>query len=247
MKRMVERTGSYVVRAAVAGTLAFGAIATSAMSAEAQSRLNFEGAANLFDAPGSGGSLLFIDFLVNGETGGTPVGTVRATETISGDFSAISPNDVGTITDLTIGPAGVVGAPVNPFLTFGSFTFLLASTPAAAPGPFNFGPITLVGTPTGSVGFFGVRGTVTGGAFGATGREFQGLFTAQFAGRTPEQVFGSVNSGGTLPVSFSAEFQAMDATVIPEPSTYVLLATGLASLMSVTHFRRRRSEENEEA
>ena len=231
---------SYAVKAALVGAFTIGALAAAPTSSEAQdNRLNFTGAANLYDAPGSGGTQLFIDFLTGGTVGGPPSGTVTAIETISGDFDAVSAGDVGTITDLTVGAGGVVGTPINPFLVMGPYTFVLESAPLSEPGPFNFGPITLVGTPTGTVGFFGVNGTVMGGDF-ATGRAFSGTFTAQFTGRTPAQVFGQVNSGGTLPVSFSAEFIAADATVIPEPSTYLLVATGMAAIGFIG--RRRRSQ-----
>lgn len=229
---------SYAVKAALVGAFTFGALAAAPTSAEAQgSRLNFEGAANLIDPAGGGSPLLFIDFLTDGAISGPPTGTVVATETISGEFSAIEAGDEGVITDLTVSSEGVVGTPINPFLVMGPFTFTLENAPMAEPGPFNFGPLTLIGTPTGTVGFFGVNGTVMGGDFG-TGRSFSGLFTAQFAGRTPAQVFGAVNSGGTLPVSFSAEFIAGDATVIPEPSTYLLVATGMAAIGFIGRRRR---------
>jgi hypothetical protein len=223
--------------AALVGTLSFGALAVSAGSAEAQSnRLNFTGSADLYDAPGSGGTNLFIDFLTGGAVEGPPTGTVEAIETIDGVFDPeITVGTTGTITDLTVSSSGVVGTPIDPFLTIGGYTFTLENAPLADPGPFNFGPITLVGTPTGTVGFFGVRGTVTGGDFGVTERMFTGLFTAQFIGRTPAQVFGQVNSGGTLPVSYSAEFQV---AVVPEPSTYLLLGTGLGMLGLIGYRRR---------
>jgi hypothetical protein len=57
------------------GTLAFGALVASATMVQAQDRLNFTGSADLHDVPGSGGSQLFIDFLIGGTTsgaGGTP-------------------------------------------------------------------------------------------------------------------------------------------------------------------------------
>jgi hypothetical protein len=213
------------------------------MTLEAQDRLNFTGSANLFDAPGSGGSQLFIDFLV-GSTGGTPTGTVTAVETIGGTFDPeIVPNvTTGVIQDLTIDPtlsSGVVGTPVDPFLTIGGYTFTLTGSPDGN----AFGPISLIGTPSGTAGFFGVFGTVTGGDFGATIRNYTGVFTAQFAGRTPEQVFNEVNSGGTLPVGFSAEFLVGDASVVPEPSTYLLLGSGMLGLGLFSLRSRRRSSD----
>jgi hypothetical protein len=86
----------------------------------------------------------------------------------------------------------------------------------------------------GSGAFFSVRGTVTGGAYGAAGAAYNGLFTAQFADLTAAQVLDTINSGGQLTArSFSAEF-----AVIPEPSTYALLATGIGALGFVARRRR---------
>jgi hypothetical protein len=234
---------SYAVKATVVGALAFGALAAVPQNVQAQDELNFTGSANLFDAPGSMGTQLFIDFLTNGSVGGPPTGTVEAIETISGAFlPEVTVGTVGTITDLTVSAAGVVGAPVSPFLTIGGYTFTLEDAPLAGPGPFNFGPITLVDVPgLGTVGFFGVTGTVTGGDYGPTERMFEGLFTAQFIGDTPAEVFAQVNSGGTLPVSYSATFEVHEMNVIPEPSTYILVASGMA-VIGVIGRRRARAQ-----
>jgi hypothetical protein len=213
----------------MAGALALG-MAVTATTAEAQ-RLNFTGSANLYDAPGSMGTQLYIDFLTAASMGGTPTGTVTAVETIDGPFDPeIVPNvTTGTIQDLTVSSTGVVGAPISPFLTMQGYTFTL--TEAAAGNAF--GPISLIGTPAGTSGFFGIYGTVTGGDFGSNVLPYVGIFTAQFAGQSPEEVFNQVNSGGTLPVGFSAEFR-----VVPEPSTYLLMATGLGALGFIGRRRR---------
>ncbi len=240
MMSSVARGCSAAVRAVVMGAFALGITTASAATAEAQNRLNVTGSARLSDAPGSGGSLLFIDFLTGGSISGPPSGTVTAIETISGTFlPEVSVGTTGVIQDLTVGPAGIVGAPVSPFLTIGGYMF---SITGANPGS-TFGPISLVSTGPSTIGFFSIFGTVTGGDFGATMRTFDGTFSAQFTDQTPTEVFNAVNSGGTLPVSFSAEFNVADATVVPEPSTYLLFATGLVSLGSISHFRRRRKEQ----
>ena len=76
---------------------------------------------------------------------------------------------------------------------------------------------------------------IGGGAYGAQQVAYQGAFTAQFAGQRPDAVFNAINAGGTLPVAFSAEFN-----VVPEPSTYLMLALGGGVLGWVG--RRRRGE-----
>ena len=237
MSRKMEWRRSYVVKAAAVGLVAFGAVAASATSAEAQARLNFEGSARVSDQPGSGGENLLIDFLVAGTTAGTPTGTVMAIETISGEFEPeIAPGTEGTIQDLVINESGVVGAPVNDFLMIGGYTFSLTGTDDGN----TFGPISLFSVGSNTIAAFGVFGNVTGPDF-MDGRNYQGVFTAQFANQTPEQVFGAINSGGTLPVSFSAEFVVANAQVVPEPSTYILLATGLGAL-GLVGLRRRATQ-----
>ena len=217
-----------------AGALALGAITMSASVAAAQARLNFEGSARVSDQPGSGGENLLIDFLVAGTTAGTPTGTVMAIETISGEFTPeIAPGTEGVIQDLVVNESGVVGAPISNFLTIGGYTFSLTG----ADDGNTFGPISLFGVGSNTIAAFGVFGNVTGPDF-MDARNYQGVFTAQFAGQTPEDVFGAINSGGTLPVSFSAEFIVAEAQVVPEPSTYILLATGLGGL-GLVGLRRR--------
>jgi hypothetical protein len=225
-------------KAAVVGTLALGALAASAAPAQAQGdRLNLTGSANLSNAPGSGGAELFIDFLLNASTPNPNVpGTITAVETINGAFDPeITPGTTGTIRDLTVSMSGVVGTPVNNFVTIGGYSFTLNSTPEGN----TFGPISLVDTGAGTSAFFGVFGTVTGGDFGTTSRNFTGIFTAQFSDMSPDEVFNAVNSGGTLPVGFSAEFSV--GSVVPEPSTYLLLGTGIAGLGLFGLRSRRRS------
>jgi hypothetical protein len=233
----MEWRRSYVVKAVAVGLVAFGALTGAATSAEAQARLNFEGSALVRDQPGSGGENLLIDFLLNGETAGPTNGTVVAVETISGEFTPeISAGTNGQIQDLVINTSGVVGAPVENFLTIGGYTFSLEST---AEGN-TFGPISLFGIGNSTTAAFGVFGTVMGPDF-MDARNYQGVFTAQFAGQTPADVFNAINSGGTLPVSFSAEFIVAEAQVVPEPSTYILLATGLGAL-GLVGLRRRATQ-----
>ncbi len=236
MSRKMEWRRSYVAKAAAFGLVAVGALAGTATSAEAQARLNFTGSARVTDpnpAPDVGGTLL-VDFLVNGTTAGTPDGTVSAIRTISGEFTPeIGVGTQGQIRDLTFVPDGVQGTPIADFLTIGGYTFSLES---ASDGN-AFGPISLFQVGNSTTAAFGVFGTVSGGDF-MSPRNYEGVFTAQFSGQTADEVLRTIDLGTTLPVSFSAEFTVADAQVVPEPSTYILLATGLGAL-GLVGLRRR--------
>ena len=225
---------TFFLKATAVATLSIAAVAATSATADAQ-RLNFGGSANVSNQPGNPNNLL-IDFLFGVPepvTPGTPTGTVFATPTIQMPFSpSIVPGTSGTIQDLVANAGGFVGLPIANFLTIGGYTFSLASSPTGN----TFGPISLFDNGTGTTATFGVRGFVTGGAYGTEQVGYNGVFTAQFAGKTPEDVFNAINSGGTLPVAFSAEFN-----VVPEPSTYALLATGIGALGVVARRRRQQA------
>ncbi len=211
---------------AVAGLALAATVAPT--SAEAQARLNFEGSSKFSSGPA--GSALLIDYLSSGQVAGPPSGTVVAIETIGGEFDPeiVAGTTLGVIQDLQFAGGSVVGAPLVDFLTMGGYTFSLEGVDAGG----NFGPITLIAvTPTDTLLAYSVFGSVTGGDFGATSRNYQGIFTAQFSGQSLAQVQAAITSpNGTLPVSFTAEFVVPDAQVVPEPATVVLLGTGVAAL-----------------
>jgi hypothetical protein len=108
-----------------------------------------------------------------------------------------------------------------------------------AAGPFAFGPIQLSQLGNTTIAAFSVNGRVFGGAYGTAGAGYEGLITANFAGMTPEEVFADINTGRARAVSFSGEFVA--GSVVPEPSTYALLATGVAGLGAFARRRRQQA------
>ena len=234
MKGLVKISRSIAVRAAMVGGLALGALVATSSVAQAQvDELNFTGSANLRDVTGRP-DLLFIDFLMNG-TSDTPGGSIRATEAVTGAFAGLVVPDVttGTISDLTASATGFEALPVGGFVNIGGFSFTLTG----APNGSTFGPITLSNESGSTSGFFGVRGTVTGGAYGANVHNFVGNFSTQFPSLTPAEVFNTINEGGSLRKSYSATF-LVSQSVVPEPSTYLLLGSGLG-MIGLIGLRRR--------
>ncbi len=232
---------SFFIQAASVATLALAAVAVPGTAAFAQDQINFTGAARV--ANGASPDLLAIDFLTgNVMSPGLP-GTITTTQTVDGVFAAggIVPGvTTGLVQDLTFSSAGVLHAPLNPFVTLGGFTFSLTSTPlAGGTTPPNFGPVQLTQLGNNTSAAFAVNGLVTAGP-SAVGRLYSGIFTAQFANQTPTEVFNTINSGGALPVSFSANFALTPSSTVPEPSTYALLGAGLSALGVVA--RRRRAQ-----
>jgi hypothetical protein len=175
----------------------------------------------------------------------------------TGDFAVFNPSlpipgVFGTIQDLLAAP----GASVIPaFVTVPGFTFNLefvapgtnplppcfdapaigqSCTPPST--PFNLENISSgnAADPISSSVSFSVRGTVVG-AGGVSA--FFGSFTAQFPGVPYQELLAALVPGGsTVDVSFSATFVASN---IPEPSTYLLMATGLLGLVGASRLRRR--------
>ena len=221
--------------------MAVAGIAMSALSAGAQSSgfLNVVGQLQVSSTPGAT-TPLNIDFLSGGAF---PPGTVGFgvpgnvfAGTSLGIFSALT-GTAGTMQDIAVlgGGTSTVTVPAgSTLLQIGGYTFNFGVAPASG-GTAQFGPIALEQTATGVDTRITLRSTVTGGAC-TPFCTYDGILTAQFAGSTVEGLITQINSGTPSPVvTFSANF---NAAVIPEPSTYVLLATGIGALGLVARRRR---------
>lgn len=227
---------TFFLKATAVAALSVAGLVGSSTAAQAQNTINFEGSANVRDeTPGGGGDFLLIDFLTNNMTGYGAPGTVKTVERT--DLPGVAAEQTGTLMDLRASSTGFTGIPMASFFTVGDYTFSLTGTDMG--NAAGFGPISLFEAGPHTFATFNVSGTVTGGAYGAEGRAYNGAFSTQFLNVTPAQLFNQVNAGGTPDASFSATFAVAPQNVVPEPSTYALLATGIGALGLVA--RRRKS------
>jgi hypothetical protein len=177
-----------------------------------------------------------------GTTGNVTAGTA------TGLFAGLTGTQ-GQMEDLQVTGGGtgfntVPAGRLNQFLRIGAYTFNFGTVTQATGGTLNFGPISLEDTQGGVDARIVVANASIMGGNCTPMCTANGLITAQFAqyagpgGST--RLFNDVNAGVAPvgPVSFSANF---NATVIPEPSTYALLATGIAALGAVARRRRQQA------
>jgi len=218
-------------------------VATAGAASAQSGLLNVVGQAQLSSA--SATAPLFIDFLTGAAfpptvTGLGNPGTVFAGSS-TGIFAGTS-GMVGVMNDLVINATGTTINTVPaglPALTIGAYTFTLGPVLPGAGGNINFGPIVLEDRAGGAVADLNLQGLVSGGACGVNNCTYRGIVTAQFAGMTSAMVFNSISTGQASPVvTFSGNFTA---NVIPEPSTYALLATGIGALGFVARRRRQQA------
>lgn len=218
------------------------ALAAGTAAAQPSGTLNFGGSLRITTAGG-----LFIQIL-NG--GVVESGSIIANTGTFGIGGAL-PVPTGT-PGVHAGFAPVPGAQaISPLLTLGGYTFNLAGIFA---GVNPVGTCLTAGTectPAGSAinlenigggnssATISLFGTVTGSGAAAGTSNFEGILSAQFT--SPYQdVVNTLVTTGEFETTFSGSFTATPA-VIPEPSTYVLMGSGILALAGVSMRRRRTS------
>lgn len=219
-------------------------LAISASAASAQVVGQFNGAGSLS---------------ANGEAGlGQPVNLIFtgsplfAIPTLDGIFSSIAPGSTGSIQNVSLGTGAFNEAN---FIQISGYTFSLlnvaegSATAATCLAPAVVGqsctppntPFTLSNVSNGRGGISSTASfTVNGWVTTPTQEVFQydGIFTAQFANTSYQQLIATIDQGTSLPVSYSLSIEAANSTV-PEPATFALMGSGLIALAGIGRMRRK--------
>ncbi len=98
-------------------------------------------------------------------------------------------------------------------------------------------PFVLTGTPSGTSLSLSASG-VARDASGHSSTWF-GSFSTQFPGVTAASIQTTLNGGGTISSTYSGSFTVTAASQVPEPTTILLLGTGLAGIAAKVRKRRK--------
>jgi PEP-CTERM motif len=238
--------GSFALKASVLGVLSFAALST-AYATPISGTVNTTGVAsvNLTSINFLSGTFVPNLFLVSVPTTGSFVGLAGTTGTIANltnNLTNTGPQPVGVpFTD----PSWMVFSSASPLIAF-DLNFINAGTDGTAGcsssaigalcTPFSFSPFNLQNTSLGTSVAFSLSGNARNVSTGELS-PFIGNFTTQISGQTIPQILATINSGGTITNSYSANFIA----TIPEPGTISLLGAGLIGL-GLLQRRRARSK-----
>jgi len=169
-------------------------------------------------------------------------GTTGTIANLTNNLTNTGPQPVGvSFTD----PNWMVFSSASPLIAF-DLTFIApgidgtggcgSSAVGAVCTPFSFSPFNLQNTSTGTSVAFSVAGNARNSLTGELS-PFTGNFTTQITGQTIPQILATINTGGTVTNSYSANFIV---TAVPEPGTILLLGAGLIGL-GLLQRRRARS------
>jgi hypothetical protein len=104
----------------------------------------------------------------------------------------------------------------------------------------NIGPVPGGTTITGTSVAFSVAGNARNVSTGELST-FTGSFTTQITGQNIEQILATINAGGSITNSYSANFIVTPPSTVPEPGTISLLGAGLIGLGLLQRRRARKA------
>lgn len=185
---------------------------------------------------------------------GTGTGVFKVEPASSGFWSALA-GTTGTAKDLdvTVQPVGSTFL-LPGYLTFAAMPNLSFDLTFIQPGvfpPTDCGappaagqnctplfpppksPFNLTNTAVGSTASFAVNGNLM--QSGSLAGTFTGVYTTQFVGQNYQSLLATIQNGGAVQASYSANFSVSE---IPEPSTVSLAITGILLLAGVSGGRK---------
>ena len=239
--------GLFTLKAAVLGVLSFAALST-AYATPISGVVNTTGVAsvNLTSINFLSGTFVPNLFLVSVPVSNSFTGLAGTTGTIANltnNLTNTGPQPVGaSFTDAN----WMVFSSASPLIAF-DLTFIApgidgtggcsSSAIGATCTPFSFSPFNLQNTTNGTSVAFSVSGNARNVSTGEL-TPFTGNFTTQITSQNIPQILATINSGGSIVNSYSANFIA---STVPEPGTISLFGAGLIGL-GLLQRRRARSK-----